>query len=72
MIIIGGNKFGGFVNDGGNNNPTYAIWPPDMSQNNGVEREMELLKNTLPANLYPITVCSSFLSFALVLTSTRT
>ncbi|CEL60581.1 Galactose oxidase OS=Gibberella zeae (strain PH-1 / ATCC MYA-4620 / FGSC 9075 / NRRL 31084) GN=GAOA PE=3 SV=1 [Rhizoctonia solani AG-1 IB] len=50
MIIIGGNQWGGFVNGAGQNNPTYEFFP---SQGGPVD--FELLRKTLPANLYPLT-----------------
>ncbi|KAF8598417.1 galactose oxidase [Ceratobasidium sp. AG-I] len=50
MIIIGGNKYGGFVNGADQNNPTYEFFPPK-----GVPIDFPLLRTTLPANLYPLT-----------------
>jgi Glyoxal oxidase N-terminus len=52
IIIIGGNKWGGFINDANNSNPTYEYYPRD---NNADPLPMSLLERTLPANLYPIT-----------------
>ncbi|KAG8718917.1 hypothetical protein FRC09_011908 [Ceratobasidium sp. 395] len=50
MIIIGGNMYGGFVNGAGQNNPTYEFFP-----SKGDPIDFELLRTTLPANLYPLT-----------------
>ncbi|KAF8745815.1 hypothetical protein RHS02_01110, partial [Rhizoctonia solani] len=50
MIIIGGNMWGGFVNGAGQNNPTYEFFP-----SKGGAVDFELLRTTLPANLYPLT-----------------
>jgi hypothetical protein len=50
-IIIGGNKWGGFINSADNNNPTYEYYP----RNGSTPLPMSLLERTLPANLYPIT-----------------
>ncbi|QRV94398.1 glyoxal oxidase [Ceratobasidium sp. AG-Ba] len=50
MIIIGGNTLGGFVNDPKQNNPTYEFFPPK-----GAAVDLELLRTTLPANLFPLT-----------------
>ncbi|QRV94396.1 glyoxal oxidase [Ceratobasidium sp. AG-Ba] len=50
MIIIGGNMFGGFINGAGQNNPTYEFFP-----SKGDPIDFELLRTTLPANLFPLT-----------------
>ncbi|QRV94399.1 glyoxal oxidase [Ceratobasidium sp. AG-Ba] len=50
MIIIGGNAKGGFVNSEKDNNPTYEFFP-----SKGIPIGFELLRTTLPANLYPLT-----------------
>ncbi|CAE6489177.1 unnamed protein product [Rhizoctonia solani] len=50
MIIIGGNMYGGFVNGAGQNNPTYEFFPSQ-----GSPIDFELLRTTLPANLFPLT-----------------
>ncbi|KAF8334884.1 glyoxal oxidase N-terminus-domain-containing protein, partial [Cantharellus anzutake] len=50
VIIIGGTKFGGYVNDASRNNPTYEFYP-----SRGGLKTLNLLVNTLPANLYPLT-----------------
>ncbi|EKM81462.1 hypothetical protein AGABI1DRAFT_118621 [Agaricus bisporus var. burnettii JB137-S8] len=50
MIIIGGCRWGGYVNDAQQNNPTYEFFPtrgkPVISPH---------LTRTLPTNLYPLT-----------------
>lgn len=48
-IIIGGDEWGGFVNDEGQNNPTYEYYP-----NKGDDIHMQFLEDTMPANLYPL------------------
>ncbi|KIO34546.1 glyoxal oxidase [Tulasnella calospora MUT 4182] len=50
IIIIGGNQWGGFVNDAGQNNPTYEFFP-----SRGAPVGLNLLNDTLPANLFPLT-----------------
>ncbi|KAF8159168.1 copper radical oxidase [Crassisporium funariophilum] len=50
IIILGGCKNGGYVNDAGQNNPTYEFFPPT-----GPSITSPFLENTLPANLYPLT-----------------
>ncbi|KAM6502144.1 copper radical oxidase [Amanita muscaria] len=50
VIIIGGCRNGGFVNDPGQNNPTYEFFPTQ-----GKPINMDLLARTLPTNLYPLT-----------------
>lgn len=52
IFVLGGNQYGGFVNDAANSNPTYEFWPKADGE---VPIESTILKNTLPANLYPIT-----------------
>ncbi|KAI0645783.1 DUF1929-domain-containing protein [Trametes meyenii] len=52
IIIIGGAEWGGFVNDANQNNPTYEIFPPKA---NADPVKLDILENTLPANLYPLT-----------------
>jgi len=49
-IIIGGCDFGGYVNDAGQNNPTFEYWP-----SKGAPIGLNLLLTTLPANLFPHT-----------------
>ncbi|KAG8775988.1 hypothetical protein FRC15_000209 [Serendipita sp. 397] len=52
IFILGGNQYGGFVNNAANSNPTFEFWPKADGE---VPVESTILKNTLPANLYPIT-----------------
>ncbi|KAF9473141.1 copper radical oxidase [Pholiota conissans] len=49
-IILGGCKFGGYVNDAAQSNPTFEFFPPA-----GHPITSNILLNTLPANLYPLT-----------------
>ncbi|KAG9014896.1 hypothetical protein FRB94_009054 [Tulasnella sp. JGI-2019a] len=50
IIIIGGNQWGGYVNDAGQNNPTYEFYPSQ-----GPPVGLNMLNDTLPANLFPLT-----------------
>ncbi|ORY61159.1 copper radical oxidase [Leucosporidium creatinivorum] len=50
MIIIGGCDWGGYVNDAGQNNPTYEFYP-----STGGPIGLNILTTTLPANLFPLT-----------------
>ncbi|KAF9467368.1 copper radical oxidase [Collybia nuda] len=50
LIILGGCRFGGYVNDANQDNPTYEFFPP-----NGASVLSPILQRTLPANLYPLT-----------------
>ncbi|THU94176.1 DUF1929-domain-containing protein [Dendrothele bispora CBS 962.96] len=50
VIILGGCTNGGFVNDAGQNIPTYEFFP---SRGNPVHSS--ILDRSLPANLYPLT-----------------
>lgn len=50
LIIIGGCRFGGYVNDPNQDEPTYEFFPPI-----GPTIPSPLLGRTLPANLYPLT-----------------
>ncbi|KAI8992954.1 DUF1929-domain-containing protein [Trametes punicea] len=52
IIIIGGCQWGGYVNDANQNNPTWEIFPP---KDNDGPVTSDILTNTLPANLYPLT-----------------
>ncbi|KAI0829837.1 DUF1929-domain-containing protein [Trametes gibbosa] len=52
IIIIGGAEWGGFVNDANQNNPTYEFFPPKA---NGDPVKLDILTNSLPANLFPLT-----------------
>lgn len=51
VFILGGDQWGGFVNDVNNSNPTYEFWPPNAGES---AVGSPILLNTLPANLYPI------------------
>ncbi|KAJ3560349.1 hypothetical protein NP233_g10894 [Leucocoprinus birnbaumii] len=50
MIILGGCRWGGYVNDANQDNPTYEFFPPK-----GGPVTSTILSNTLPANLFPLT-----------------
>ncbi|KAI5479758.1 glyoxal oxidase [Pseudohyphozyma bogoriensis] len=50
MIVIGGCDWGGYVNDAGQNNPTYEFYP-----SRGGPVGLNILTTTLPANLFPLT-----------------
>ncbi|GAA5955092.1 hypothetical protein JCM21900_001609 [Sporobolomyces salmonicolor] len=50
MIVIGGCDWGGYVNDAGQNNPTYEFYP-----SRGGPIGLNILTTTLPANLFPLT-----------------
>ncbi|GAA5964759.1 hypothetical protein JCM3765_002545 [Sporobolomyces pararoseus] len=50
MIVIGGCDWGGYVNDAGQNNPTYEFYP-----SKGGPVGLNILATTLPANLFPLT-----------------
>ncbi|KAJ8494999.1 hypothetical protein ONZ51_g1976 [Trametes cubensis] len=52
VIILGGCQWGGFVNDANQNNPTWEIWPP---KDNDAPVNSDILQNSLPANLFPLT-----------------
>lgn len=49
IIIIGGCDWGGYVNDVGQNNPTYEYYPT-----RGGPVGLNILTTTLPANLFPL------------------
>ncbi|KAL8277617.1 hypothetical protein RQP46_010049 [Phenoliferia psychrophenolica] len=49
IIIIGGCDWGGYVNDIGQNNPTYEFYP-----SRGGPVGLNILTTTLPANLFPL------------------
>ena len=49
IIIIGGCDWGGYVNDIGQNNPTYEFYPT-----RGGPVGLNILTTTLPANLFPL------------------
>ncbi|KAG8839721.1 hypothetical protein FRC18_008441 [Serendipita sp. 400] len=50
LFVLGGNQWGGFVNDAGQNNPTYEFYP-----SRGDPVGLNILATTLPANLFPFT-----------------
>ncbi|PPQ72942.1 hypothetical protein CVT24_000185 [Panaeolus cyanescens] len=50
IIILGGCRFGGYVNSAFQDNPTYEFFPPK-----GGPITSPILQSTLPANLYPLT-----------------
>ncbi|KZT61288.1 copper radical oxidase [Calocera cornea HHB12733] len=50
VIVLGGDEWGGYVNDASQNNPTIEFFP---SQGNPIG--LNILNNSLPANLYPLT-----------------
>jgi len=50
MIIIGGCRFGGYVNDAMQDNPTYEFFP-----SRGAPIGSPILARSLPTNLYPLT-----------------
>lgn len=50
MIILGGCTNGGYVNDAGQDNPTYEFFPPQ-----GPAIQSPILARTLPVNLFPLT-----------------
>ncbi|KAJ2926787.1 hypothetical protein H1R20_g10295, partial [Candolleomyces eurysporus] len=49
IMIIGGCRNGGYVNDPGQDNPTYEFFPPT-----GDPIDSPMLSRTLPVNLYPL------------------
>ncbi|BGP45591.1 hypothetical protein JCM10450v2_001410 [Rhodotorula kratochvilovae] len=49
MIVVGGCDWGGYVNDEGQNNPTYEFYP-----SRGGPVGLNILTTTLPANLFPL------------------
>ncbi|TNY18275.1 copper radical oxidase [Rhodotorula diobovata] len=49
MIVVGGCDWGGYVNDEGQNNPTYEFYP-----SRGGPIGLNILTTTLPANLFPL------------------
>jgi hypothetical protein len=52
LIVIGGDKMGGYINSAGQDNPTYEFFPPRA---NGQAIALQFLSDTLPLNLYPLT-----------------
>ncbi|WWC90890.1 uncharacterized protein L201_005827 [Kwoniella dendrophila CBS 6074] len=51
LIIIGGDKNGGYVNTAAQDNPTYEFFPPRT----GDPQNLQFLTDTLPTNLYALT-----------------
>ncbi|WRT68219.1 uncharacterized protein IL334_005195 [Kwoniella shivajii] len=51
LIIIGGDKNGGYVNTQAQDNPTYEFFPP----RSGDPVDLQFLADTLPVNLYALT-----------------
>lgn len=51
LIVIGGDKNGGYVNTAGQDNPTYEFFPP--TSDGAVS--LQFLSDTLPINLYALT-----------------
>jgi hypothetical protein len=51
LIVIGGDKNGGYVNTAVQDNPTYEFFPP--TDEGAVH--LQFLSDTLPVNLYPLT-----------------
>ena len=52
MMIIGGDKNGGYVNTAAQDNPTYEFFPP---RGDGTPINLDFLSENLPINLYPLT-----------------
>jgi hypothetical protein len=52
IIVIGGDKNGGYVNTAAQDNPTYEFFPP---KGDGQAVEFAFLSETLPINLYALT-----------------
>lgn len=52
IIVIGGDKNGGYVNTQAQDNPTYEFFPP---RGDGQAIYMSFLSETLPINLYALT-----------------
>lgn len=50
-IIFGGCQNGGYVNTPDQDNPTFEYWP---AKGNGQLTTLNILKNTLPVNLFPL------------------
>ncbi|WVW85784.1 hypothetical protein I302_107822 [Kwoniella bestiolae CBS 10118] len=51
LIIIGGDKNGGYVNTAAQDNPTYEFFPPRAND----PVDLQFLTDTLPINLYALT-----------------
>ena len=52
LIIVGGDKNGGYVNTVAQDNPTYEFFPP---KGDGEAVYLQFLADTLPVNLYALT-----------------
>ena len=52
LIVVGGDKNGGYVNTQYQDNPTYEFFPP---KGNGAAVNLQFLSDTLPVNLYALT-----------------
>jgi hypothetical protein len=52
MIVIGGDKNGGYVNTAAQDNPTYEFFPPKTPN---VAIDLDFLSEALPVNLYTLT-----------------
>jgi hypothetical protein len=52
LMIIGGDKNGGYVNTVAQDNPTYEFFPP---KGDGSAIDLQFLSDTLPINLYALT-----------------
>ncbi|EPQ30209.1 uncharacterized protein PFL1_02325 [Pseudozyma flocculosa PF-1] len=50
LWIGGGEDYGGYVTDEGQNQPNYEFWPPRGNQ----AVDMPFLRSTVPVNLYPL------------------
>ncbi|KAH9956598.1 glyoxal oxidase N-terminus-domain-containing protein [Russula dissimulans] len=56
VLIIGGSKRGGWINNATTNNPTIEFFPPkNIHGANGMPIHLQFLADTLNANLFPIT-----------------
>lgn len=51
VIVIGGDKNGGYVNTAIQDNPTYEFFPPKSTG----AQTLQFLSDTLPVNLYALT-----------------
>jgi len=55
VLIIGGSKRGGWINNATTNNPTIEFFPPKYIHDaNGMPIHLQFLADTLNANLFPI------------------
>ncbi|KAH9945853.1 copper radical oxidase [Epithele typhae] len=54
LMIIGGSRKGGWINNGTTNNPTLEYFPPkNIHNSNGLPIHMPFLVDTLNSNLFP-------------------